>query len=68
MISEGKSFSDFVMNDSEKKVFDIVSDTHAYIDSLIYDINEELPSSRERSLVITKLQEANFWLSMVPLS
>lgn len=68
MINEGKDFSSIVMNDSEQEVFDFVTDIHDYLASLIDDINERVPSSRERSLVITKLQEADLWLGMVPLS
>lgn len=60
--------SDFVMTDSEEQVYDSVLDLHEYIAKAIDKVNSDIPSSRERSLVITKLQEADMWLSYVPLS
>ena len=67
-IVEGKSFDDFVMTDEEEKVFDSVTEFHDEFDKLIDRVKAEIPSSRERSLVITKLQEADMWMGMVPLS
>lgn len=68
MIKEGKDFSRMVMSDSEVEVFDFVTDLHYRLIGLIDDINEKVPPSRERSLVITKIQEANLWLNMLSLS
>lgn len=65
---EGKSFDDFVMTDEEEKVFDSVQELHDEFEKLIARVEDEIPSSRERSLVITKLQEADMWMGMVPLS
>lgn len=59
---------DMTMTDEEEKVFDSVLDFHEKFHELIAEIEEEIPSSRERSLVITKLQEADMWMGMVPLS
>lgn len=68
-IVEGKSFDDLlVMTDEEEKVFDSVMGFHDDFDKLIARVEDEIPSSRERSLVITKLQEADMWMGMVPLS
>lgn len=68
-IREGKPFDDLlVMTDEEEKVFDSVMEFHDEFDDLIDRVKAEIPSSRERSLVITKLQEADMWMSMVPLS
>ena len=68
VIVEGKSFDDLVMTDEEEKVFDSVMEFHDEFDELIDRVKAEIPSSRERSLVITKLQEAEMWLDRVPLS
>ena len=67
-IVEGESFDDLVMTDEEGKVFDSVMEFHDEFDDLIDRVKAEIPSSRERSLVITKLQEADMWMGMVPLS
>lgn len=67
-IVEGKPFEDFVMTDEEEKVFGSVMEFHDEFDDLIDRVKAEIPSSRERSLVITKLQEADMWMGMVPLS
>ena len=67
-IVEGKPFDDFVMTDEEEKVFDSVMEFHDEFDDMIDRVKAEIPSSRERSLVITKLQEADMWMGMVPLS
>lgn len=67
-IVEGEPFENFVMTPEEEKVFDSVNDFHDTFDELIEQVKEKIPSSRERSLVITKLQEADMWLSYVPLS
>lgn len=69
MIVEGKSFDEsLVMTDEEEKVFDSVMEFHDEFDDLIDRVKAEIPSSRERSLVIAKLQEADMWMGMVPLS
>lgn len=57
-----------IMTDAEEDVFDSVEDIHSEISSTIERVKKEIPSSCERSLVITKLQEADMWLSYVPLS
>ena len=57
-----------IMTDAKEDVFDSVEDIHSEISSTIERVKKEIPSSRERSLVITKLQEADMWLSYVPLS
>ena len=56
------------MTDEEEKVFDSVMEFHDEFDDLIDRVKAEIPSSRERSLVIAKLQEADMWMGMVPLS
>lgn len=55
------------MTNEEERVFDSVQDLHNEVEKLIVRVEDEIPSSRERSLVITKLQEANMWLAEVPL-
>lgn len=65
---EGKPFEIPIMTDEEEKVFDSVMEFHDEFDKLIARVEDEIPSSRERSLVITKLQEADMWMGMVPLS
>lgn len=68
-IVEGKSFyEDFTMTPEEERTFDSVLDFHKKFSELIAEIEKKIPSSRERSLVITKLQEADMWMGMVPLS
>lgn len=68
-IVEGKPFyENFTMTPEEEKVFDSVLDFHEKFTELIKDVEKKVPSSRERSLVITKLQEADMWMGMVPLS
>lgn len=67
-IVEGEPFENFVMTPEEEKVWDSVTEFHDEFDKLIARVEDEIPSSRERSLVITKLQEADMWMSMVPLS
>lgn len=67
-IVEGKPFDDLVMTDEESAVFDSVLDFHEEFDQLINRIKNEIPASRERSLVLTKLQEADMWMGYVPLS
>lgn len=67
-VVEGKSFENFVMTDEEEKVFDSVLDFHEKFAELIAEVKKKVPWSRERSLVITKLQEADMWMGMVPLS
>lgn len=52
----------------EKSVFDIIADIQNDIEEMIVRIKQDIPSSRERSLVITKLQEASLWLDETPLS
>lgn len=59
---------DFVMTDEEKRVFDSVMELHDKIARIVDTVENNIPSSRERSLVITKLQEADMWLGMVSLS
>lgn len=67
-VKEGKSFEDFVMTPEEEKVWDSVMELHDEFEKLIARVEDEIPPSRERSLVITKLQEADMWRNMVPLS
>lgn len=69
-IREGKpiDIDAFVMTDEEEEVFDSVMEFHETFDELIEQVKKKIPSSRERSLVITKLQEADMWMGMVPLS
>ena len=69
-IREGKpiDIDAFVMTDEEEQVFDSVMEFHETFDELIEQVKKKIPSSRERSLVITKLQEADMWMGMVPLS
>lgn len=68
-IVEGKSFDEsLVMTPEEEKVFDSVWDFHEKFVELIKEVEKKIPLSRERSLVITKLQEADMWMGMVPLS
>ena len=67
-IVEGEPFENFVMTPEEEMVFDSVMEFHDEFDDLIDRVKAEIPSSRECSLVITKLQEADMWMSMVPLS
>lgn len=69
-IREGKpiDIDTFVMTDEEEEVFDSVMEFHETFDELIEQVKKKIPSSRERSLVITKLQEADMWMGMVPLS
>lgn len=65
---EGKSFEDFVMTDEEEKAFDCVTELYGKLGEIRAQIEKDLPSSRERSLVLTKLDEAALWLGMAPLS
>lgn len=67
-IVEGESFENFVMTPEEEKVWDSVMDLHDEFEKLIARVEGDIPSSRERSLVITKLEEAEMWLNRVPLS
>ena len=67
-IVEGESFENFVMTPEEEKVWDSVMELHDEFEKLITRVEDEIPPSRERSLVITKLQEADMWRNMVPLS
>lgn len=67
-IVEGEPFENFVMTSEEEKVWDSVMELHDEFEKLIARVEDEIPSSRERSLVITKLQEADMWMGMVPLS
>lgn len=68
-IVEGKSFDEsLVMTQEEEKVWDSVIELHNEFAKLIARVEDEIPSSRERSLVLTKLQEADLWMGMVPLS
>ena len=69
-IREGKpiDIDAFVMTDEEEEVFDSVMEFHETFDELIEQVKKKIPSSRERSLVITKLQEADMWMGLVPLS
>lgn len=56
------------ISDEEKSVFDIIADIQNDIEEMIVKIKQYIPSSRERSFVITKLQEASLWLDETPLS
>lgn len=44
-----------------------VEDIQKDIESLVTRVEKEITPSRERSLVITKLQEAYLWLEVTPL-
>lgn len=69
MIVEGKSFdSDLVLSLEEEDAYNAVDEIHDEIEDILSRIEDDIPSSRERSLVITKLQEADMWLEHVPLS
>lgn len=69
MIVEGKSFdSDLVLSLEEEDAYNAVDEIHDGIEDILSRIEDDIPSSRERSLVITKLQEADMWLEHVPLS
>lgn len=57
-----------MFDEEEKKGLETVNDIHHQIAVAINKVRNDIPSSRERSLVITKLQEADLWLSCVPLS
>lgn len=68
-VTESSYFDEgMTMTDEEEKVFDHVLYFHTKFAELIKDVEKKIPSSRERSLVITKLQEADMWMGMVPLS
>ena len=68
-IIEGESFDEsLVMSPEEEKVFDVINKTDSDICALIGRVRSQIPSSREASLVITKLEEAIMWLNKVPLS
>lgn len=56
------------ISDEEKSVFNIIADIQNDIEETIVQIKQDIPSSRERSFVITKLQEASLWLDEAPLS
>lgn len=56
------------ITDAEADMFDTIGDIQDNLEEMIARIKDEIPSSRERSLVITKLQEASLWLDEVPLS
>lgn len=66
-IIEGASFVD-VFTPEEEKVLESVEGISNEIDIILDRITSDIPSSRERSLVITKLEEAVMWLNRVPLS
>lgn len=69
MIVEGKSFDrDLVLSLEEENAYNAVDEIHDVIEDILSRIEDDIPSSRERSLVITKLQEADMWLEHVPLS
>lgn len=69
MIEEGKPFdSDLVLSLEEENAHNAVDEIHEEIEDILSRIEDDIPSSRERSLVITKLQEADMWLDHVPLS
>ena len=67
-IVEGSRFDDLVMSEQEEEVFDTIEDLRNDIEDMIARVKDDVPSSRERSLAITKLQEAMFWLDYAPLS
>lgn len=66
-IIEGASFVD-EFTPEEEKALESVEEISNEIDILLDRIISDIPSSRERSLVITKLEEAVMWLNRVPLS
>lgn len=67
-IVEGSRFDDLVMSEQEEEVFDTIEELRNDIEDMIARVKDDVPSSRERSLAITKLQEAMFWLDYAPLS
>ena len=67
-IVEGSRFDDLVMSEQEEEVFDTIEELRNDIEDMIARVKDDVPSSRERSLAITKLQEAIFWLDYAPLS
>lgn len=67
-VVEGRSFIDIMLTPDEEKAFDCVTELHSKLGEIRAQIEKELPPSRERSLVLTKLDETVLWLGMVPLS
>lgn len=65
---EGKSVAEIMMSPEEEKAFDCVAELYGKIGEIRAQIEKDVPSSRERSLVLTKLDEAVLWLGMAPLS
>lgn len=51
----------------DRAMEDRVEDIQNNIEKLVTRVNDDIPPSRERSLVITKLQEAYLWLEIAPL-
>ena len=67
---EGKRVAEIMYSTSpeEGKAFDCVVELYRKIGKIRDQIEKDIPSSRERSLVLTKLDEALLWLGMTPLS
>ena len=68
IVVEDSRFDDVVMSEQEEEVFDTIEELRNDIEDMIAHVKNDVPSSRERSLAITKLQEAMFWLDYAPLS
>lgn len=69
-IIKDKSVAEIMMSMSpeDKKAFDGVAELYGKLGEIRAQIEKEVPSSRERSLVLTKLDEAVLWLGMAPLN
>lgn len=52
-----------VFNGADDKTDQSVIDTTKKISEVCLDIETNIPPSRERSLALTKLEEAHFWLA-----
>lgn len=67
---EGKCVAEIMtsMSPEEEKAFDCVAELYGKLGEIRARIEKDVPSSRERSLVLTKLDEAVLWLGMAPLS
>lgn len=69
----GKSLNDIMtltaaVTPKEGEVFDSVFELYRKFGEIRAQIEKDVPSSRECSLVLTKLDEAVLWLGMAPLS
>ena len=68
--AEGKRVAEIMklMYPEERKAFDCAVELYRKLGEIRAQIEKDIPSSRERSLVLTKLDEAALWLDMAPLS